>query len=121
MGFLKRSIRSTLRYPRTTQELRANQERNSPYVRGKRRNLPTAWDDQFIHKQKSWKYLGRDHQYRVTGHGYEWHEYKYSWRDRVKLMIAFNIMEWLDRIGCFYEKTDDGFKWFGPSWWIRGN
>lgn len=112
---------SFLRYPRTTQELRANQERNDPYVRGKRRKLPTAWDDQIIRKQKSWKYLGRDHQYREHCHGYEWHEFPYSWRDAERRMIARNIMDWLERIGCFHETTTRGFRWFGPSWWLKGH
>jgi len=117
----KRWFSSCLRHPRTTQEIRANQDRNDPYVRGKRRNLPTAWDDQFVRKQKSWKYLGRDHQYRESGHGYEWHEFQYSWRDPERRMIARTIMDWLERFGCFYETTRGGFRWFGPAWWVKGH
>ena len=45
-----------MRHPRTAQELRANQGKNNPLVRAKRRTLPTNWDDNFIREQKSWKY-----------------------------------------------------------------
>lgn len=117
----KRWFSNRLRYPRTRQELRANQDRNDPYVRGKRKNLPTAWDDQFIRKQKSWKHLGRDHQYRDWDHGYEWHVFYYSWRDRQRQMIARNIMDGLEKIGCFYESIRGGFRWFGPGWWIKNH
>jgi hypothetical protein len=108
--------------------LRANQDRNDPYVRGKRRNIPTAYDDLIIHKQKSWKYLGRKHQYRDRDSGYEWHEYKYNWRDVQERMISRNLMNWLDKQGCFYEHSGYGgwnklisIKWFGPAWWIKGH
>lgn len=53
-----------LRYPKTTQELRANQDSNDPLVRAKRRNLPTSFDDNFIRKQQGWKYLGYKKQYK---------------------------------------------------------
>jgi len=112
---------TALRHPKTAQELRANQFRNDPYVRAKRRNLPTAWDDLIKHKQKSWKYLGRKQQYRENNHGYEWHEYGYSWRDREGAMIAMNIMERLEILGCYYERTRNGVKWFGPSYWIKNH
>ena len=106
-----------LRHPRTTQELRANQDRNDPYVRGQRRNIPTAWDDQFVHKQKSWKYNSkRPHQYREEDPGYEWHEFDYSWRESERWHVARNIMAYLDFIGCFYERTRTGIRWFGPEY-----
>lgn len=105
-----------LRYPKTTQELRANQDRNDPYVRRKRRNIPTAWDDQFVRKQKSWKYLSkRKKQYRTEDLGYSWHEFDYSWREPERFMVARNIMRKLEFIGCFYEHTREGIRWFGPD------
>lgn len=107
-----------LRYPKTTQEIRANLQ--NPYARAKRRNLPTAYDDQFIRRQKSWKYHGRKHQYRSESN-YEWHEYPYSHHEHDKRMIARSIMDWLDRIGCFHEYTREGFRWFGPSYWVKGH
>ena len=105
-----------LRYPRTTQELRANQDRNDPYVRGKRRNLPTAYDDQFVRKQKSWKYLGRDHQYRTREERYNWHEIRYTWRDVQMRQIAHNIMDKLRAGGFYFKYTRCGIMWYGPAW-----
>jgi len=112
----KRFFSAFLRYPRTLQELRANQDRNDPFVRGKRRNLPTAYDDQFVHKQKSWKWQRtRYKQYREKDSGYDWHEFEYSWRDHERRMIARNIMNKLESLGCYYKHTRNGFKWFGPE------
>jgi hypothetical protein len=48
---------NALRYPKTTQELVLN-EKYKGYTRGKRRNLPTSWDDQYrsdIYIKYSWK------------------------------------------------------------------
>ncbi len=47
-----------LRYPSTFQ---ANREAEAEpnYTRGKRRHLPTAYDDQFSDYQKNWKSYGR--------------------------------------------------------------
>ena len=105
-----------LRYPKTTQELRANQDRNDPYVRSKRRNIPTAWDDQFVRKQKSWKYLSkRKKQYRTDNADYDWHEFDYHWSETERRMIARNIMRHLESIGCLYEHTREGIRWFGPE------
>lgn len=105
-----------LRHPRTTQERRANQDRNDPYVRGKRRKLPTAWDDQIIRKQKSWKYLSkRRRQWRVGAEHYRWHEFDFSWREPGRWDIARNIMNRLEFLGFFYEPTAEGLRWFGPE------
>jgi len=112
----KRWFLAWLRYPRTTQELRANQDRSDPYVRGKRRNLPTAYDDQFVRKQKSWKYSRiRRKQYREKDLGYDWHEFDCSWRDPERRIIARNIINRLGSLGCFYEYTHKGIRWFGPE------
>ena len=119
MSKLKRLFGSSIRHPKTKQELRANQDRNNSYVRGKRRNIPTAYDDLPIKKKKSWKNLSRKTQYRENKHGYEWHKYKYSCLDRQKQMVANNIRDWLERLECFYERTSDGLKWFGPHYWIK--
>ncbi len=51
-----------LRHPRTTQERRRNTIREElQFSRGKRRNLPTAWDDLVIlcPKHECWKELRR--------------------------------------------------------------
>lgn len=105
-----------LRHPKTTQELRANQDRNDPYVRAKRRNLPTAWDDQFVRQQKSWKTLGRDHQYRDAEERYAWHEIRYSYRDVEMRMVAYRIIEKLRAGGFYFKWTGGGVRWYGPAW-----
>lgn len=43
------------RRPRTTQERKANQEKNDILVRPKRKDLPTSYDDFYIKEEKSWK------------------------------------------------------------------
>jgi len=53
-------ISDWLRYPRTTQELRAGA------VRAKRANLPTAWDDRARCVQRSWKVHRRTHYRRIV-------------------------------------------------------
>lgn len=111
----KRWFGAFLRYPKTTQELRANQDRNDPYVRKGRRKLPTSYDDQFVHQQKSWKWRRQKNQYREEDKGYDWHEFEYSYWDHERRMIARNIMKRLDQLGCFYDRTRTGIKWFGPE------
>lgn len=45
-----------IRFPRTSNEIKQNNNPfNKPFVRGKRRNLPTCWDDLCRIPQKSWK------------------------------------------------------------------
>lgn len=112
-----------LRYPRTTQEKRANQDKNSPYVRGKRKNLPTAWDDIIVYKQKSWKYLGRKHQYREKKDNYAWREYQYNWNDAESLLIMRNIVSHVERLGCYWERCcsetrryGSKIRWYGPPY-----
>lgn len=102
-----------MRHPRTQQERRANQDRNDPFVRGSRKNLPTSYDDVWVRSQKSWKYLGRKQQYREE-EGYSWHWFDYSIFDTERRMVARNIMEQLTTLGCFREHTRSGIKWFGP-------
>lgn len=104
-----------LRHPRTTQERKENI--NNPFVRGKRRRLPNAWDDIFIRPQKSWKYLGRKHQYREEKHNYEWHEFKYEYHER---RLAIQLADFLSRLGCFHEWTGGGIRWYGPAWILKG-
>jgi hypothetical protein len=58
------------RKPKTTQEYRANE--SCPYVRAKRRNIPTWYDDLYAHPQKSWK-VKRKTQYHPNKRG-ERHE-----------------------------------------------
>jgi len=105
-----------LRHPRTTQELRANQDRNDPLVRGKRRNIPTAWDDNHIRSQKSWKYLGRKHQYRDADERYNWHKIEYHWRDVEKRQVAHNILDRVKAGGFYHKYTGYGILWYGPAW-----
>lgn len=110
----KRWRRAFMRHPHTTQELRANQDRNDPYVRKSRHNLPTSYDDGMVQSQKSWKYLGRKQQYREEK-GYGWYKFEYSFHDAERRMIARNIMRRLTDLGCFYKHTRSGIEWFGPD------
>ena len=106
-----------LRYPRTTQERRANQERNDPYVRGRRRILPTSYDDLFVIKQRSWKCL-RDKQYRCKEdkEQYGWHCHYYTYGDYASYSIMRNIVDKALRLGCYYKWGRGGcIKWYGPS------
>lgn len=60
-----------LRHIRTTQETRANQDgpeerigrKRQLWARGKRRNLPTSWDDIFVPTFKCWKKYRRTQYY----------------------------------------------------------
>lgn len=115
--------RNLFRYPRTKQELTANQDRNDPYVRGKRRRkfIPTAWDDQPIRRQRSWKKL-RKTQYRENKDGFEWRSFFYDWRNPEERLVGHNVQRILDRKGIWYKRTPgyDGRRgvwltWYGPE------
>lgn len=124
----KRYLGSFLRYPKTTQEIKENLDKFDTKIRGKRRNLPTAYDDQFVRHQKSWKYLRRKTQYRDNNCSYEWHEFVYNhhwknWRNRdtTGYLKAKSIQKQLEKIGCYFENDYDAsngntvLRWFGPS------
>lgn len=80
----KRVSNKYYRSPKTTQEKRANQDRE--YVRGARlgRNLPSVWDDKPILHSKSWK-SKRKTQYRGPKRGrpkyafFKSYEYRALW------------------------------------------
>ena len=102
-----------LRHPRTTQERKCNQDKNDGLVRGKRRNLPTSYDDLIIPINKSWK-SRRKKQYREDIN-YFWYEFEYNYRCVQKRAIFKNIIEQLEKIGCYYEYFPGGIRWFGPE------
>lgn len=109
----KRYFLTFLRHPRTTQEIRANLDKYDPLIRKRRRKLPTAWDDQYIHPQKSWKYLRRNKQYRENGNGYSWHEVHYKYNER---QVTYKIVYLLQKLGCYYEWLNGGgIRWYGPE------
>ena len=54
-------VKDILRYPKTLQEIKANQDWP---VRGRRKHLPTAWDDQWRDLSRNWKKY-RKTQYKV--------------------------------------------------------
>lgn len=111
-----------LRYPRTTQEIRENCYFNDPYIRGRRRDLPTAWDDFFVHKQKSWKNL-RTTQYRHKDEltkQYRWHSYPYTYGDYVARMAVRNIADKAAQNGCYYKWKWGCLNWYGPSFGYEG-
>jgi hypothetical protein len=102
-----------MRHPRTQQERCANQERNDPLVRRSRKNLPTSYDDFWVRSQKSWKWFGRKQQYREE-ENYGWYKFDYTFNSESR-MVARNIMNQLEKLGCFYRHTRGGIKWFGPA------
>ena len=67
----KQKYQPWMRYPRTQQERRANGKR-CEWARGRRSasNLPTAYDDKYVHTEKNWKGK-RLTQYRPNGRGRE--------------------------------------------------
>lgn len=64
------------RQPRTTQERRRN-IRDREFTRGKRRNIPNAWDDISIRRQKSWK-KKRNTQYRGDKDGFSYWKIEFN-------------------------------------------
>lgn len=103
-----------LRHPRTTQERRFNQDKYDLTVRAKRRNLPTSYDDFFISRKKCWK-DSRKEQYRVADSNYTWHEFHYSYQNYCERHKFHKIMDQLERLGCYFEWTSKGIRWFGPE------
>lgn len=100
------------RSPRTTQERRANQEhRFSGLVRGKRRNLPNAYDDIFIRRPKSWKGKRR-HQRRESP--VSRHEQQFTWRDRESFLAWCQLRDNLERLGIDYTDKRMCVVWFAP-------
>lgn len=108
----KRYLSAFLRHPRTQQEIKANLDKHDTKVRGRRRNLPTSYDDLFVHHQKSWKYLRRKKQYRKDGDNYSWHEFHYSWHER---QATYKIINRLQKLGCYYKWLSGGIRWYGPE------
>lgn len=123
----KRYLTSFVRHPKTQQEIKENLDkfeiplRNefAAMVRGRRRYLPTAWDDQFVKHQKSWKYLRREKQYRNKDNcNYSWHEFRYSYHDENR-GTALKITDRLTTLGCYWEYLVGGIKWFGPDLFFK--
>ena len=114
----KRFMKAFLRFPKTRQEIRENADRFDTKIRGRRRKLPTSWDDQFVHQPKSWKYT-RTTQYRPNDCNYAWHEFNYfhTWRclNQPEYQKARNIEDFMKNLGCFVEHTKTGIRWFGPE------
>lgn len=108
----KRYFGAWLRHPRTTQEIRANLDKHDRLVRGKRRNLPTSYDDLFVHQQKSWKYKRRKTQYRENSNNFSWHELRYEWHERKAI---YKIVDQLQTLGCYFEWLGRGIRWYGPD------
>lgn len=110
-----------MRYPRTTQERKANLDKYDTMIRGKRRNLPTAYDDIFVRPQKSWKSTGRRKQYRENKEGYEWRYFPYVWDDSEQWVRYRQLYRTLQASDCYYEDVRyGGLRWFGPDFLNEG-
>lgn len=118
-----------LRYPRTQQERREAGDKRNPYVRAKRRavSLPTAYEDIFVHKQKSWK-SRRKTRYHVKTKPFAWRSRKFNgwkWGDR----CCYRLIRQLENMGLYcYISTEDSWfdergysqytvvvHWYGPD------
>lgn len=116
-----------LRYPRTTQERRYNQDKHDPLIRAKRhgQRLPNSYDDLFPCFQKGWKALGRKTQYREDKTGYSSHVVEYDFWDIQSRQEMHNILRQIKQTGCYYEWSRGGSKtkwvlgirWFGPDFY----
>lgn len=113
-----------LRHPRTTQELRANQNKFDTMIRAKRRNLPTDRDDDFVRNPKSWKATGRRKQYRENKKGYEWRCFNRIspyWDERDETWVRYRwLYQKLAASDCYYDSFGGGVKWFGPDFLNEG-
>ena len=91
---IKKYFGGYLRYPKTTQERRVNGKRGK-WNRAKRnaRNLPSAWDDLWVHREKSWK-KKRKTQYYYGGKG-----------KRHELIIPY--IRYFDKDGRWYPRLMD--------------
>lgn len=103
------------RSPRTQQEIKANIEKfrdiSEEKICGRKRNLPTAYDDLPLRRQKSWKYLKRKTQYKTENND-SWHVFKYHWHELKQLR---DLEEKLRTYRCFYEYIHSGIRWYGPE------
>lgn len=104
-----------IKHPKITQELKANLK--NPYARAKRKKLLryVIYRNNYICDQKSWKHIGRKHQYREIESNYRWHEFNYSFSDNVERTFAQHIISQMQNLGCFYKYIRNGIKWYGPN------
>jgi len=49
----KRKAQNIFKKPKTLGEMKANQDEESQY--GRKRDVPNAWDDNVIQKERNWK------------------------------------------------------------------
>lgn len=109
------------RYPRTTQEKRANQGKQDPLVRPSRRSngLPTSYDDLQKCHQKSWK-VRRKKQYREdkTGFGWFYIDPEHPGWPRLRC-INWNelnrVCDDCDRLGYYHDYDKGIFRWYGTE------
>lgn len=104
-----------MRSPRTQQERRANQDKNDPLIRARRRasRLPTEWDDIFLKRPKSWKYWRSRAKQHYTNRGAcGWHELKW---DLVGWCAYWSTMDRVKDAGCCIQRIPGGIRWYGPE------
>jgi hypothetical protein len=116
-----------LRHPRTTQERRATGKRNK-WGRAKRNfvNLPNAWDDFWVKRQRSWK-KKRKTQYNPEGRGQKYTIYieavDRAWNRHNRRAVQL-LREFFERFDIAYDIKDDfeiEYHWEvseGQYWWV---
>ena len=99
------------RSPKTRQERRANEGKNDPLIRAKRRanNLPTNYDDIRVHHDLCWKSL-RKTKYRINHKGYQWRIYTGK-----NYQLISQLYRRLENLGCYYDYIRSGIVWYGPE------
>lgn len=111
----KRHYSPSMRYPRTTQEMRSyGDPDHRRYSRPRRHHLPNAYDDIWVHCDKSWK-SRRKQQYHIDKTGYALREFHCDYEDE-----SYNVYRLLwDKIhegGYWYRHLKWlGIQWYGPD------
>lgn len=111
---MKRQHTPYLRHPKTTQERRSNCDPDHKrYTRGRRRNLPTTYDDIWIKDRKSWKGKRR-HQHHDDKSGWEWREFRWDWGDE-SYQTYRRLFDLIEAGGYWYKSKWQCLRWYGPE------
>lgn len=111
---MKKIYRPFLRHPRTTQERRFNcDEDHKKLTRGRRRNLPSAWDDLWIRDKKSWKEK-RKQQHHESKDGWCWREFRWKYGDE-SCQTFRDLLEVLEAGGYWHKSKWECLRWYGPD------
>lgn len=114
---MRSSYTSGWRHPKTTQELRLNEDPDhKKFTRGKRRNLPTVYDDlQVCSRDKSWKHKRKTQYHQEDTSDWGWHEFHCDYGDE-SYMIYRDLWDKINAGGYWYKHLRWlGIRWYGPD------